>query len=66
MEWIKIKDDKSNLPEHFKTVLITTNRGFTYAAYRDYKEIWFILNDDRTIHTSKIIAYMYLPKPFKE
>ena len=65
MNWIEINEERTNLPEPCSDVLITHIYGATQIAYFDgdgcFYDIDGVYNSD-----SKVIAWMYLPKPFQK
>jgi len=67
MNWIKINDEKTNLPEEYKDVLVTENwQNTVQVMYYDSIKNNFKNNDDVSYELNEITAYMYLPEPFKE
>lgn len=66
MEWIKINEDKSNLPEVSCELLITNCYGEVSLTYYDSEKTIFDIEDNIFEYPYKVIAYMYLPEPFKE
>lgn len=66
MEWIKINDDESNLPEVSCELLITDNHGEVSITFYDSEKKSFDIEENIFEFPYFVIAYMYLAKPFKE
>lgn len=72
MTWIKINEDRSNLPSPCSDVLVTMKRTidvnsfetWVIVAYFDGDRMFYDLHD--YLINSSVIAWMELPKPYME
>lgn len=69
MNWIEINEERSNLPELCSEVLVTL--AFTYGdsitmlSYFDGDGTFYDLQGMTNLD-HRVIAWMYIPKPFKK
>ena len=70
MNWIKINEERSNLPEPCSKVLVTYLHGWsqtptTHIAYVDGDRMFYDLESISNM-SSDVTAWMYLPSPCME
>lgn len=67
MDWIEINEDRSNLPEICSEVLVTYKHGEITTELSLFGEdgVFYDINGNNN-WDNRVIAWMYMPKPFKK